>query len=105
MIFTLSKYLIIVNSNDNFVVYFYKVLKLQQLTIAFAISQTQKQKMSACLSLTQIHSAARVVCSYKPQNSSGEVGPACVGSSFPERCFHGDRLAGEHDAAHPLPEE
>lgn len=39
------------------------------------------------------------------QDPPGEAGPARVGPSLPQRRLHGDRLAGEHDAAHPLPEE
>lgn len=39
------------------------------------------------------------------QNSSGEAGPAGLRSSIPQGHLHGDRLSGEHDETHPLPEE
>ncbi|CAG10081.1 unnamed protein product [Tetraodon nigroviridis] len=45
-----------------------------------------------------------LMCSWN-QNPPGEAGPAGIGPSLPPGRLHGDRLPGEHDATHPLPEE
>lgn len=71
-----------------------------------------REKASACVcSLNESELVrSRVVLNLKDaclhlQDSSGEARSARLGPPVPQRHLHGDRLAGEHDATHPIPQE